>query len=180
MVLCTRGDIIESNVMDQYVRQIYMLQLASQIGQKTLGNLVGAIPIIYYCADLVEIQKRYIMSKKVFNKQWCVYMLHLANNAYYTGITNNIENRLKAHREGKGSKYVRSHLPLRLEYLEIVKDRSEASKIEYKIKNLGKAAKKVYITRDERCSCGLSIKFGQEMPSQILCPNCQSIIDLEE
>lgn len=70
-----------------------------------------------------------------------MYMLRLSNDAFYTGITNNIPARLKAHAEGKGSKYVRAHLPFKLVYVVDVRDRSEASKLEAKIKKLNHVRK---------------------------------------
>jgi len=35
---------------------------------------------------------------------WFVYIVRCTNNALYTGITTNIENRIKTHNSGKGSK----------------------------------------------------------------------------
>ena len=46
-------------------------------------------------------------------QKWHVYILRCSNDAYYTGITKDISARLKKHKEGKGSKYVRSHLPFK-------------------------------------------------------------------
>lgn len=71
---------------------------------------------------------------------WYVYILKLENNTYYTGITNNIDRRLKQHTKGTGSKYVRSK-SFTLVYLETTKNRSEASKREYAIKQLKKEQK---------------------------------------
>lgn len=70
------------------------------------------------------------------SKQWVVYMLKLSNGAFYTGITNDLEARLAKHRSGKGSKYVRSHLPLKLVYIVKVSDKSAALKLEARIKKL--------------------------------------------
>ena len=55
-------------------------------------------------------------------------MIELSNRAYYTGITNDVHNRMKIHSAGKGSKYVRAHLPLRLIYLEEVGGRGVTMK----------------------------------------------------
>lgn len=72
---------------------------------------------------------------------WKLYILRLSDNSLYTGITNDIDSRLKKHREGKGSKYVRSRLPLELVYTEEHDDRSSASKKEAKIKSWSKERK---------------------------------------
>ena len=63
-----------------------------------------------------------------------LYTLLCADNTLYTGITNNLENRLINHKNGTGSKYVRSRLPFKLIYTEKHKDRSSASKRELEIK----------------------------------------------
>jgi putative endonuclease len=76
---------------------------------------------------------------------WLVYIIQLNNQAYYTGITNNLAKRLKAHESGKGSKYVRAHLPFILVYKEACKDRSEASKREAAIKRLNRKQKQILV-----------------------------------
>ena len=74
-------------------------------------------------------------------KVWFVYILECKNGSYYTGVTNDIENRMKVHASGKGSKYVAkngfSHLIAKLE----CKDKSNACKLEYAIKQLPKSEK---------------------------------------
>lgn len=72
---------------------------------------------------------------------WFVYMLRLSDDSLYTGITKDLEKRLEDHREGNGSKYVRSRLPLELVYYEKAEDRSKATKREMEIKNLTKDKK---------------------------------------
>ena len=67
---------------------------------------------------------------------WFVYILSLKDGTLYTGITNNIDKRMKKHASGKGSKYVRSRLPLSLVYVEAVINKSIAAKREFKIKQL--------------------------------------------
>ena len=68
---------------------------------------------------------------------WCVYVIELSNDAYYTGITNNLDRRIKTHSKGKGSAYVKANLPIRnIMYVEYVANRSEASKREIEIKNM--------------------------------------------
>ena len=41
---------------------------------------------------------------------WLVYMLECSDNSIYTGITNNLEERLKTHQSGNGAKYLRGRL----------------------------------------------------------------------
>ena len=72
---------------------------------------------------------------------WTVYILECADNTFYTGITTNLERRLKEHESGKGAKYTRGRGPLRVVYTEGAVSRSEASKREAEIKSMDKAAK---------------------------------------
>mgnify|MGYP006285833179 CR=1 FL=1 len=80
---------------------------------------------------------------------WHLYMLRLEDDSLYTGITKNVERRLKQHREGNGSKYVRSRLPFRLVYKEKIGSRSEALKKEAEIKSWRKEEKEEYIENYE-------------------------------
>lgn len=59
----------------------------------------------------------------------------------YTGITNNIEARLKSHRNRKGAKYLRSFVSIELVYKELVDSKSEALKREIEIKKMSKRNK---------------------------------------
>ena len=72
---------------------------------------------------------------------WIVYMLECSDNSLYTGITNNLEKRLKKHQSGDGAKYVRGRLPIKLIYKELLINRSEATKREIFIKKMSKKEK---------------------------------------
>jgi putative endonuclease len=76
---------------------------------------------------------------------WLVYMLECSDNSIYTGITNNLENRLKKHQSGDGAKYLRGRLPIKLIYKELFRNRSEATKREISIKKMSKKEKKILI-----------------------------------
>ncbi len=70
-----------------------------------------------------------------------VYILKCSDDSLYTGITNDLDNRLLMHKLGKGSKYVRSRLPFKIVYKEELKTKSEALKREIQIKKMNKNAK---------------------------------------
>jgi putative endonuclease len=74
-------------------------------------------------------------------KRWYVYILKMADNSLYTGVTIDLKKRLKSHASGKGSKYVRSKLPIKEVYMGEVMTKSEALKKEYAIKQLKKENK---------------------------------------
>lgn len=72
---------------------------------------------------------------------WCVYVLKCRNNYLYTGLTNNIEKRLKEHERGTGSKFVRAYKPFELIKTIPCESASEARALEYRLKRLKRNAK---------------------------------------
>ena len=70
-----------------------------------------------------------------------VYILCCNDGTLYTGWTNNLERRVKVHSEGKGAKYTRARLPVKLVYHEEFEDKIEAMKREYFIKQLSRQDK---------------------------------------
>lgn len=78
---------------------------------------------------------------------WYVYMLRCGDGTLYTGVTDNVERRLAAHRTGKGAKYTRGRGPLELVYQEQVPDKSAALRREYQIKQLPKQEKEGLIAK---------------------------------
>ena len=81
---------------------------------------------------------------------WFVYMLRCGDGTLYTGVTDNVERRLAAHRSGKGAKYTRGRGPLELVYQEETPDKSSALKREIAIKRLSRAEKETLIGRAQK------------------------------
>jgi predicted GIY-YIG superfamily endonuclease len=73
--------------------------------------------------------------------RWLIYILRCSDGSLYTGITNDLPKRLKAHAAGRASKYTRSRLPVKLAYSEPQKSKSVALKREAAIKRLTRPAK---------------------------------------
>ncbi|GAB6071447.1 GIY-YIG nuclease family protein [Thiomicrorhabdus hydrogeniphila] len=81
---------------------------------------------------------------------WSVYLLRCADNSLYCGVTTNLTKRLRQH-NGElvgGAKYTKVRQPCKLVYFEHAKDRSEACKREYEIKQLPKKTKEQLICCD--------------------------------
>ena len=72
---------------------------------------------------------------------WYVYILECSDGTLYTGITTDLDKRLKTHNNGKGAKYTKARLPVVLKASFETADRSEASKEEYRIKQLSRKQK---------------------------------------
>jgi putative endonuclease len=71
-----------------------------------------------------------------------LYILECADKTLYTGITVDLERRLKEHNSsGLGAKYTRARRPVSLVYSKKFKDRSTASSAESQIKKLSREEK---------------------------------------
>ena len=75
------------------------------------------------------------------------YMLRCKDNSIYTGITNDLNKRMKAHfsKDKNGAKYTKSHEALRVEAIWSSKEKSLACKLESYIKQLTKKDKEELI-----------------------------------
>lgn len=76
---------------------------------------------------------------------WVVYMVRCKNRSLYTGITNNLPERIRAHNAGTGAKYTRAFRPVTLVYSEDMDSPTAARLREAAIKHLTKAQKEALI-----------------------------------
>lgn len=74
-----------------------------------------------------------------------VYILECKDNTLYTGWTNNLDKRVQTHSKGKGAKYTRCRLPIKLVYFEEHEDKISAQKREYEIKQMARKDKLVLV-----------------------------------
>ena len=83
---------------------------------------------------------------------YILYILECSDGSFYTGISNNIEKRLRQH-NGEivgGAFYTRSKRPVTLQHFETFATRSEAMKREAEIKKMDRAEKEVVILNGNR------------------------------
>ena len=69
------------------------------------------------------------------------YILECSDGSFYTGWTNNLERRVKAHNAGKGATYTKSRRPVELVYFEAFSTKQEAMRREWEIKQLSRVEK---------------------------------------
>jgi len=81
-------------------------------------------------------------------RRWCVYILKCSNNTLYTGITDNIERRIKEHNSKKGGHYTSTFGPVELVWEENHPNRSSAMKRELQIKRWTRKKKEALIKGD--------------------------------
>lgn len=72
---------------------------------------------------------------------WCVYIVQCSDQTLYTGITNNLEKRLQQHNQGTGARYTRGRGPIILLKSFPCDNKSQALKLEYKIKQMTRQQK---------------------------------------
>ncbi|WP_248343458.1 GIY-YIG nuclease family protein [Anaeromyxobacter paludicola] len=74
-------------------------------------------------------------------------MLRCRDGTLYTGATVDVEERVKRHAAGKGARYTRSRLPVKLVYREPALDRSAALRREAALKRLTRPEKLALVRR---------------------------------
>ena len=80
-------------------------------------------------------------------KKWYVYIVECCDKSLYTGITTDVNRRVKEHNGSKkGAKYTRARRPIRLVKHWEFENRSAALKEEIRIKKLKKSDKIKLIT----------------------------------
>lgn len=72
-------------------------------------------------------------------------MVQCSDGTLYTGWTNDLKKRLEKHNAGKGARYTRGRLPVKLVYYEVFATKSEAMKRETQIKKLSRKQKLLFI-----------------------------------
>ncbi|MBW2514210.1 MAG: GIY-YIG nuclease family protein [Deltaproteobacteria bacterium] len=69
-------------------------------------------------------------------QEWVVYLVRCSDGSLYCGITNNLQHRLSAHNLGGGAKYTRSRRPVVLVGVSAEMSKSDALKLEHRVKRL--------------------------------------------
>ncbi len=70
-----------------------------------------------------------------------IYILQCADDSLYTGWTTDIDRRVATHNAGRGAKYTRYRLPVKLAYAETYTTKKEAMQREHRIKKMSRAQK---------------------------------------
>lgn len=76
------------------------------------------------------------------------YIVKCSDGSLYTGWTNDLEKRIKAHNDGKGAKYTKSRRPVVLAYYEEFHTKEEAMSREWEIKQMTREQKMKMIRED--------------------------------
>ena len=77
------------------------------------------------------------------------YIVRCSDGSLYTGWTNDLEKRIRAHNDGKGAKYTKYRRPVILEYYEEFQTKEEAMRREWEIKQMNREEKLRMIRADD-------------------------------
>ena len=77
------------------------------------------------------------------------YIVRCSDGSFYTGWTNHLDERVKAHNSGNGAKYTKTRTPVELVYYEEFDSKTEAMKREYAIKQLSRKKKEELVRNFE-------------------------------
>lgn len=78
-----------------------------------------------------------------------MYVLLCADGTLYTGYTTDVTKRLQTHNAGKGAKYTKIRLPVKLLYQESFSSKSDAMRAEALFKKKSRQAKLDYISQQD-------------------------------
>lgn len=78
---------------------------------------------------------------------WFVYIVRCADDSLYTGVSNDVAERVKAHNDSKsGARYTKSRRPVTLVYQERKRNKSYALKREAEIKGWTRGEKEKLVS----------------------------------
>ncbi|MCK1238618.1 GIY-YIG nuclease family protein [Streptococcus uberis] len=80
-----------------------------------------------------------------------MYVLECSDKTLYTGYTTDVNKRLETHNSGKGAKYTKARLPVKLLYVEAFNSKQEAMSAEALFKKRKSRAQKLaYISEQQK------------------------------
>ncbi len=72
---------------------------------------------------------------------WYLYLVRCNDGSLYTGISTDVKRRFAAHAANRGARRLRGRGPLELVYSRALGDRSLASRVEHRVKQLNRSDK---------------------------------------
>ena len=80
---------------------------------------------------------------------WSVYIIRTEDNQLYSGVTTDVVRRFREHQSGgaRAARYLRAHPPRAIVFSMPIGTRSQALKVEYRLKRLTRARKEAVIRR---------------------------------
>lgn len=113
---------------------------------------------------------------------WC-YILQCENGNHYTGITQNLEARVKLHKAGRGALYTKMNGVADILYAILLPNRSMARQLEIQLKKMGRVKRDSFIEslteyQEEFGKCGQKKLLHSFLPAgSYFCGHKAAILD---
>ena len=78
-----------------------------------------------------------------------MYVVECCDGTYYTGYTTAVKKRIAVHNSGKGAKYTRARLPVKLIYVEGFDSKEEAMSAEALLKRKKRPQKERFLSENQ-------------------------------
>ena len=78
-----------------------------------------------------------------------MYVVECCDGTYYTGYTTDVKKRIAVHNSGKGAKYTRARLPVKLIYVEGFDSKEEALSAEALLKRKKRSQKEQFLSENQ-------------------------------
>ena len=78
-----------------------------------------------------------------------MYVVECCDGSYYTGYTTDVKRRVAIHNSGKGAKYTRARLPVKLIYVQGFDSKEEAMSAEALLKRKKRPQKESYLNDNQ-------------------------------
>jgi len=78
-----------------------------------------------------------------------MYVVECRDGSYYTGYTTDVKKRVAVHNSGKGAKYTRARLPVKLIYAQGFDSKEEAMSAETLLKRKKRAQKERFLSENQ-------------------------------
>ena len=96
-----------------------------------------------------------------------VYILHCADGSYYTGHTDNLENRMAGHQSGEYKGYTSTRLPVKLLWSQECATRLEALSAEQQIKGWSRKKKEAMMRGDWKAVRQIAWGTNNPLPEKL-------------
>ena len=102
-----------------------------------------------------------VTPEKMTAALWSVYLIRTATGQLYCGISTDVERRLREHQQGRrGARALRGKGPLTLVFQQVVGNRSLASRVEYRVKQLSKKEKEALVAGHRTLPLDAAVSSG--------------------
>lgn len=109
-----------------------------------------------------------------------MYVVECRDGSYYTGYTTDVKKRIAVHNSGKGAKYTRARLPVKLIYVQGFDSKEEAMSAEALLKRKKRAQKERFLSENQEKIYSVILKSrGEFFDSSYFCQKLKKCYNKE-